>query len=257
MLPEYRFDYTKACPNRFAVRARSGNREVLLDPDVAEVFTTPKAVNEVLRALILRRQGSSAEPRPTGSGRGRSLSVAARTFFAAVVIHQAVAEACDTGMDTGVLVCTFLLFSALTVVLFGLCAWGLLEERRTHQRGDQLRPGLRCGTDWSGSLGSFCGITTLVLLAYLAGQQEGQWKIVPLVFVNLVMQPLCLLFFVGSVYRVLHALRGRFTYGFQVFPRESIPSENYRSLLIERAVGGVVFAVFACGLSYVCVLPLL
>ena len=52
LLPEYRFDYRKAKPNRFAGRRLRAGREVLLDPDVAEVFTTPESVNAVLRALI-------------------------------------------------------------------------------------------------------------------------------------------------------------------------------------------------------------
>jgi hypothetical protein len=52
MLPEYRFDYTKARPNRFAARLQRGSRAVVLDPDVAAVFSTPEAVNAVLRALI-------------------------------------------------------------------------------------------------------------------------------------------------------------------------------------------------------------
>lgn len=49
---EYRFDYTKARPNRFADRADEPRVVVVLDPDVAEVFQTPDSVNEVLRALI-------------------------------------------------------------------------------------------------------------------------------------------------------------------------------------------------------------
>lgn len=52
LLPEYRFDYTKARPNRFAERASGGGLLVLLDPDVSEVFGTPESVNAVLRALI-------------------------------------------------------------------------------------------------------------------------------------------------------------------------------------------------------------
>ena len=52
MLPEYRFDYSKARPNRFAARMRAGSRAVVLDPDVAAVFSTPESVNAVLRALI-------------------------------------------------------------------------------------------------------------------------------------------------------------------------------------------------------------
>jgi hypothetical protein len=52
MQPEYRFDYSKARPNRFAARLKPGSRAVILDPDVAAVFSTPESVNAVLRALI-------------------------------------------------------------------------------------------------------------------------------------------------------------------------------------------------------------
>jgi hypothetical protein len=53
LLAEYHFDYEKAKPNRFA--ARGGKqllKVVVLDEDVAQVFTTPESVNKVLRALI-------------------------------------------------------------------------------------------------------------------------------------------------------------------------------------------------------------
>lgn len=50
--PEYDFDYTKARPNRFAARLNADTRAVVLDSDVAKVFTTPESVNAVLRALI-------------------------------------------------------------------------------------------------------------------------------------------------------------------------------------------------------------
>ena len=49
---EYRFDYAKAKPNRFAERIRKGSVAVLLDPDVARVFTDAESVNAVLRALM-------------------------------------------------------------------------------------------------------------------------------------------------------------------------------------------------------------
>lgn len=49
---EYRFDYSKARPNRFAGLSGELRVTVVLDPDVAEVFQTPDAVNEILRALI-------------------------------------------------------------------------------------------------------------------------------------------------------------------------------------------------------------
>lgn len=53
LLPEYRFDYAQAKPNRFASQeGASAKRVVVLDEDVAQVFTTPESVNKVLRALI-------------------------------------------------------------------------------------------------------------------------------------------------------------------------------------------------------------
>lgn len=53
LLAEYHFDYQKAKPNRFAVRHETTKfRVVVLDEDVAQVFTTPESVNKALRALI-------------------------------------------------------------------------------------------------------------------------------------------------------------------------------------------------------------
>lgn len=49
---EYRFDYNKAKPNRFAGHLDESRVVVVLDPEVAEVFETPDSVNQVLRALI-------------------------------------------------------------------------------------------------------------------------------------------------------------------------------------------------------------
>ncbi len=53
LLAEYQFDYKKAKPNRFA--AQSGKqllKVVVLDEDVAQVFTTSESVNKVLRELM-------------------------------------------------------------------------------------------------------------------------------------------------------------------------------------------------------------
>ena len=52
LLPEYRFDYRQAKPNRFASEAARKGLTVVLDEDVAAVFTTPESVNRALRALI-------------------------------------------------------------------------------------------------------------------------------------------------------------------------------------------------------------
>ena len=52
MRREYRFDYKKARPNRFAGRFRAGAVAVLLDPDVASVFGSSDTVNKLLRSVI-------------------------------------------------------------------------------------------------------------------------------------------------------------------------------------------------------------
>ncbi|MGB3291356.1 MAG: hypothetical protein WBB01_00020, partial [Phormidesmis sp.] len=60
LLPEYRFDYAQAKPNRFASQeGASAKCVVVLDQDVAQVFTTPASVNKVLRTLI------ASMPQPT------------------------------------------------------------------------------------------------------------------------------------------------------------------------------------------------
>jgi hypothetical protein len=48
----YDFDYRKAKPNRFADRFSEEAIAVVLDPDVAAVFTTSEAANQALRVLI-------------------------------------------------------------------------------------------------------------------------------------------------------------------------------------------------------------
>jgi hypothetical protein len=69
LLSEYGFDYDKAKPNRFAAR---GGKQVLkvvvLDEDVAQVFTTPEVVNKVLRALIEAMPQSTTVTQPNNSG---------------------------------------------------------------------------------------------------------------------------------------------------------------------------------------------
>lgn len=57
---EYRFDYSKSRPNRFARQMAKNAVVVVLDPDVAAVFRDPKRVNSLLRATIaaLKKPGS-------------------------------------------------------------------------------------------------------------------------------------------------------------------------------------------------------
>ena len=52
MRREYRFDYRKSRPNRFAPLVKGGTVAVVLDPDVASVFRSPESVNSLLRSVI-------------------------------------------------------------------------------------------------------------------------------------------------------------------------------------------------------------
>jgi hypothetical protein len=50
MLPEY--DLTGGVRGKYTERYRQGTNVVLLDPDVAKVFTSSEAVNDALRELV-------------------------------------------------------------------------------------------------------------------------------------------------------------------------------------------------------------
>jgi len=50
MLPEY--DFSKGERGKYAERYAAGSNVVVLSPDVAEVFTDSRSVNEALRALV-------------------------------------------------------------------------------------------------------------------------------------------------------------------------------------------------------------
>lgn len=52
MRREYRFDYRRARPNRFAPLMKNGTLAVVLDPDVASVFGSSETVNALLRSVI-------------------------------------------------------------------------------------------------------------------------------------------------------------------------------------------------------------
>ncbi len=50
---EHALDFTKAKPNRFAIRDSNVTMTVIvLDEDIAQVFSTSEAVNKALRQLI-------------------------------------------------------------------------------------------------------------------------------------------------------------------------------------------------------------
>lgn len=66
---EYELDYTASKPNRFAARL-ADTTVIVLQPDVAEVFQSSKAVNDLLRSAI-----AATGARASGRSRKKSRSV--------------------------------------------------------------------------------------------------------------------------------------------------------------------------------------
>ncbi len=60
LLPEYRINYRKARPNRFAERFGKDSVAVVLDPDVSRVFRTAESVNAALRSIVGRKLESKS-----------------------------------------------------------------------------------------------------------------------------------------------------------------------------------------------------
>ena len=65
MRREYRFDYRRARPNRFAA-ALQGRTAVVLDPDVASIFASSESVNQLLRSVIAALSDKVKAGRPRG-----------------------------------------------------------------------------------------------------------------------------------------------------------------------------------------------
>ncbi len=66
MSAEYKLDYKKAKPNRFANRMKASPLVVVLDPDVAKIFTSAEEVNKALRAIISAMPKRPLRPFPKG-----------------------------------------------------------------------------------------------------------------------------------------------------------------------------------------------
>lgn len=60
---EYRFDYSKSKPNRFAAKMSEGTVAIVLEPDVAAVFNSSEVVNTLLRSIISAMPSSKRGPR--------------------------------------------------------------------------------------------------------------------------------------------------------------------------------------------------
>lgn len=62
ILPEY--DFSHGRPNKYAERFAEGTNVIVLDPDVAAIFSNPAEVNEVLRTVAgIIRKHKPTKPR--------------------------------------------------------------------------------------------------------------------------------------------------------------------------------------------------
>ena len=59
------YDFSKGVRGKYAKKYKAGTNIVLLDPDVAQVFKTPRSVNQALRSLaeIIKAQKQKAKYR--------------------------------------------------------------------------------------------------------------------------------------------------------------------------------------------------
>ena len=63
---EYRVDYASSRSNRFADRIGTDAVAVVLEPDVAQVFTSADSVNQLLRSVIAALPVRNAKRRKAG-----------------------------------------------------------------------------------------------------------------------------------------------------------------------------------------------
>lgn len=61
---EYALDYRRSRPNRFAQKLKD-TTVVVLQPDVAEVFQSSQAVNDLLRSAIVATGAAPTRRQPT------------------------------------------------------------------------------------------------------------------------------------------------------------------------------------------------
>lgn len=80
MRSNYDFDYLSAVRGKYFRRHMTGSNIVLLEPDVAKIFRTSKAVNEALRSLLKVAAETRRVTAPAGerSPRKRKSSVGGR-----------------------------------------------------------------------------------------------------------------------------------------------------------------------------------
>ena len=60
---EYRFDYRKSKPNRFASKMSEDAIAVVLEPDLAAIFKSSKTVNALLRSIVSAMRQSGRKER--------------------------------------------------------------------------------------------------------------------------------------------------------------------------------------------------
>jgi hypothetical protein len=102
----------------------------------------------------------------------------------------------------------------------------------------------------------------LLCTAGLLSEQEGSWRFIPLVLINVLIQPLCCFAVAMGGFKVIMALTGRVTLGFRIVSREEVeeaegPPISYRMACIIVMAHGTVGLLIFGSIGLACLLPLL
>ncbi len=142
-------------------------------------------------------------------------------------------------------------FAVVTAMFAGVLVLGIWRHRSLRAALDNP------AGSWSAALVLLFGTLTLVSAAGLLGQQEGRWRYMALVGINLWVQPVCGFLVVASGHMFVLGVLGRLTYRLRVVPREACEPLLYRQMVRRRAVAGLCGVMFFGGLAVVCLWALL
>jgi hypothetical protein len=92
--------------------------------------------------------------------------------------------------------------------------------------------------------------------AVLTAEQQGMWRIVWLVLINLFVQPICGLMVFGGCHTSVAAWRGRVTYALHTISPEQFPPGEHQRGLRRRLLAGLACATFSAALGFLSISPL-
>jgi len=141
------------------------------------------------------------------------------------------------------------------VVMTGLC---VAMFARDVGRLRSVQSAQNDGFVWWSLVYAMLGLMgALVCTAGLLREQEGNWRVVSLVLINMLIQPLCCFAVAMGGFKVIMALTARITCGFRIIPREDIEPDLSRAIWLNSVAGGTMGLLFFGSMGLACLLSLL